>query len=129
MHSATRLALLVGLTLPAGLSAAPTDPATLFPADTPFYLELARFDGLARDLAALFKGTALEDSLHAIQKIREKTKDQPYLDTSTIGMLGALLGEAAELEALRRLIAQRSGGNEPRVENRRTALWIQSGVT
>ncbi len=49
----------------------------------------------------------------------------PLGGENAIAMLGALLGEAAELEALRRLIAQRSNGNPFFIEEMVQALFEQ----
>jgi predicted ATPase len=50
---------------------------------------------------------------------------EPLGGENAIAMLRALLGEAAELEALRRLIAQRSGGNPFFIEEMVQALFEQ----
>jgi hypothetical protein len=84
----------------ANLRGAPPDLAELFPADTLGYIEVNQPSAVAGELADLLKGTALEDSIAAVTRLREKNKDQP-VDTSHLGVLGTLLGPEMLAEAKR----------------------------
>jgi hypothetical protein len=84
----------------ANLRGAPLDVAELFPADTLGYIEVNQPAAVAGELADLLKGTALEDSIAAVTKLREKNKEQP-VDTSHLGVLGTLLGPEMLAEAKR----------------------------
>ena len=86
---------------PGALAAAPADPAELFPADSPLFIEVRRPGDIARELEALFQGTVLEDVLPAVNKTRDKQKDQPYVDTYQLGLLGTVLGPELLAEAKR----------------------------
>jgi hypothetical protein len=92
---------LIVLTLAAaGLRGAPPDLAELFPAGTLTYIEVNQPAAVAGEIAGLLKGTALEDSIATVSKLREKSKDQP-IDTSHLGVLGTLLGPEMLAEAKR----------------------------
>src|SRR5262245_1346117 len=66
------------------------DPAELFPTDTLAYLELRQPDRLARELAALFKGSALENMHTSLAKFREKMPDHdnwwPFHQVTEFGL-------------------------------------------
>ena len=58
-----------------GRAAPPTDVAELFPAETLAYAELHDMAAVAPQIAALVKGSSLEDSIPFIHKRRDTTKD------------------------------------------------------
>ncbi|MBA4064189.1 MAG: hypothetical protein C0501_10835 [Isosphaera sp.] len=73
MRTLTR-SLAAALLLSAPAAAAPPDPATLFPPGTLAYAEVVDPAALAPDLAALVKGTALEDSIPFVHARKDAAK-------------------------------------------------------
>lgn len=68
-----------------------TDPAQLFPAGTLAYAELHRPADLGPELAAVVKGSVLEDSLRLVHDRRDKTKNiQVLTGEDELGILGLL---------------------------------------
>ena len=68
------------LSLPAS-AAPPADVADVFPAGTLAYAELHNPAELGPQLAAVFKGTPLEDSVAFIENKRSTSKTLPEADT------------------------------------------------
>jgi hypothetical protein len=70
------------------------DTAELFPAGTLAYLEFRQPDKLSRELATLFKGSALEDMPALMAKFREKRGDQRnwWFEDYTVGTIGLFAG-------------------------------------
>ena len=67
--------LFVGVTTSPARAEAPRDAADLFPAQTLAYLEFRQPDRLSREVAALLRGSALEDLPATLAKHREKRGD------------------------------------------------------
>lgn len=82
---------------PAAAHAAPKDVAELFPADSLAYLEMCQPGATAKDLAAFFKGSVLENALPALDKIRD-THGQGIHEA---GLLTAFFGPEMLKEANR----------------------------
>ncbi|MBX9627222.1 MAG: hypothetical protein K2X82_25690, partial [Gemmataceae bacterium] len=96
-------ALVVLLALAAPAAAAPPDPAALFPADTLAYAELHDPAAVAPDLAALVRGSALDDIVGYVHKKRDGTTEPRDLQKDEIALLGLVASPefAAELPRLR----------------------------
>src|SRR5262249_47661845 len=89
----------------------PRDAAELFPAQTLAYLEFRQPDKLSRELAALFRGSALDDMPAVLAKHREKRgpgggwffeemifgEFSMFVAPETIGEFGRLQGGAVGL--------------------------------
>jgi hypothetical protein len=81
-----------------------TDPAELFPPGTLAYAELHDPATVGPQVAAVFKGTALEDSIAFIQKRRDAAKDpRDLVAKDQLAVLGLLASPemAAEVRKLR----------------------------
>jgi hypothetical protein len=87
------------LTLAGPALAQPKDPAELFPAQTLAYFEMRQPDKLSRELAALIKGSALEDLAAVFAKARTDKGDTPD-DGFYPGMMFSGLGMFFSPEAL-----------------------------
>jgi hypothetical protein len=101
MRSYVPLAGAVLLALAGPALAQPKDPAELFPAQTLAYLEVRQPAKLTRELAALIKGSALEDLAAVMAKARTErgdTQDDNFFGGMMLGGMGTLISPEALAE-------------------------------
>ncbi|OWK43781.1 hypothetical protein FRUB_03380 [Fimbriiglobus ruber] len=113
------------VTAPA-VTAAGTDPADLFPADTLVYAEIGRPGDTIDALAALAKGTSLADTLKSTHDKLDKLKNPAIIeDVRAAGMVPLLIAPefAAELRRVR-AVAVGVTGLSDQLEPRGAAVFL-----
>ena len=115
-----RLALLVLLVASTARAGEP-DIAKLFPAETLAFAELRDPAAIGPELAAVVKGSALEDSLKFVHERRDKTKNiRDLMATDPFGVLGLLtapetIGEFRKIRGAAVALTNFNDRNEPDV--------------
>ncbi|WP_439622378.1 hypothetical protein [Gemmata sp.] len=113
MRTCARLIAVVALLAPASHARAagpPADLADLFPAGTLAYAELSDLAELAPEVAAVFKGTALEDSIPFVHAKKDAAKNLIELhgkrSLAALGLFASpeMLGEAKKLRVAAGLV-------------------------
>jgi hypothetical protein len=108
-------AVLAAVSATAARAADPTDPADLFPADTLAYAELHDPAAVGPEIAAVVKGTVLEDSLAFVHGRRDAAKTpHDLLGKRELAVLGLLASPemAAEFKKFRGMAVGLTGFTE-----------------
>lgn len=79
--------------------AEPKNIAELFPANSLVYVEFCQPGATAKQIASFLKGSALENALPVLNKLREKPRATETIDTTEAGLLSTLLGPEMLKEA------------------------------
>jgi hypothetical protein len=101
LHVSLSLATGLWLALAGSAPAQPKDPAELMPAQTLAYLELRQPERISREVAALLKGSALENLPETLARLRAARGDRAgfFLDEIFLGGMGMFLSPEIIAEA------------------------------